>query len=268
LTVACGDSHTSTHGAFGAIAFGVGTTQIRDILATQTLALARPKVRRIHVTGSLAKGVYAKDVILAVIRRLGVKGGIGYAYEFSGDTISRMTMEERLTVCNMAIEGGARVGYINPDQTTVEYLKGRPYVPQGQRLTRRRPGGCPWRPTKTRRSTMSFSWTGGSLEPQVAWGIHPGQAVGVTENLPAPGASSGGDRASLEEAYRFTSFTPGSPVRTLASTWRSSGRAPTADCPICAKRRGWPKGAMWPKGCGPWWCRGPKKCNGRPSPKD
>jgi 3-isopropylmalate/(R)-2-methylmalate dehydratase large subunit len=131
LTVACGDSHTSTHGAFGAIAFGVGTTQIRDILATQTLALARPKVRRIHVSGSLAKGVYAKDVILAVIRRLGVKGGIGYAYEFSGDTIARMTMEERLTVCNMAIEGGARVGYINPDQTTVDYLKGRPYVPQG-----------------------------------------------------------------------------------------------------------------------------------------
>jgi 3-isopropylmalate/(R)-2-methylmalate dehydratase large subunit len=215
LTVACGDSHTSTHGAFGAIAFGVGTTQIRDILATQTLALARPKVRRIHVSGSLAKGVYAKDVILAVIRRLGVKGGIGYAYEFSGDTIARMTMEERLTVCNMAIEGGARVGYINPDQTTVDYLKGRPYVPQGQAFDTASAWWLSMASDKDAAFDDVFSLDGGSLEPQVAWGIHPGQAVGVTENLPAPGASSGGDRASLEEAYRFTSFTPGSPVRNI-----------------------------------------------------
>ncbi|HMU75805.1 MAG TPA: aconitase family protein, partial [Elusimicrobiota bacterium] len=136
LTVACGDSHTSTHGAFGAIAFGVGTTQIRDILATQTLALARPKVRRVRVSGNLAAGVYAKDVILAIVRTLGVNGGIGFAYEFAGDTIERMSMEERLTVCNMAIEGGARVGYINPDRTTVEFLKGRPYVPAGKDFDR------------------------------------------------------------------------------------------------------------------------------------
>lgn len=215
LTVACGDSHTSTHGAFGAIAFGVGTTQIRDILATQTLALARPKVRRIHVSGSLAKGVYAKDVILAVIRQLGVKGGIGYAYEFSGDTMARMTMEERLTVCNMAIEGGARVGYINPDKTTVEYLKGRPYVPQGQYFDTASAWWLSMASDKDAAFDDVFSLDGGALEPQVAWGINPGQAVGVTENLPAPETSSGGDRASLEEAYRFTSFTPGSPVRNI-----------------------------------------------------
>ncbi|MBK8575114.1 MAG: 3-isopropylmalate dehydratase large subunit [Elusimicrobia bacterium] len=216
LTVACGDSHTSTHGAFGAIAFGVGTTQIRDILATQTLALARPKVRRIHVTGSLAKGVFAKDVILAIIRRLGVKGGIGYAYEFAGDTISRMNMEERLTVCNMAIEGGARVGYINPDHITVDYLRGRPYAPQGLAFDKASAWWLSMASDKDAVFDDVFSLDGAALEPQVAWGINPGQAVGVTENLPEPGASSGGDRASLEEAYRFTSFTPGGPVRDIA----------------------------------------------------
>lgn len=215
LTVACGDSHTSTHGAFGAIAFGVGTTQIRDILATQTLALSRPKVRRIHVTGRLGKGVYAKDVILAVIRALGVKGGIGYAYEFAGDTITGMSMEERLTVCNMAIEGGARVGYINPDQTTVDYLSGRPFVPQGADFGWASKWWLSMASDKDASFADVFSLDGASLEPQVAWGINPGQAVGVSENLPAPDASSGGDRASLEEAYRFTSFAPGSPVRDI-----------------------------------------------------
>src|SRR5439155_7110474 len=116
MTICCGDSHTSTHGAFGAVAFGVGTSQVRDVLATQCLALARPKTRRIDVTGKLAAGVYAKDVILAIIRELGVKGGVGYAYEYAGPVIEALSMEERLTVCNMSIEGGARCGYVNPDE--------------------------------------------------------------------------------------------------------------------------------------------------------
>ena len=127
-TIACGDSHTATHGAFGAIAFGIGTTQVRDVLATQTLALAALKVRRIEVNGDLRPGVYAKDVILHIIRLLGAKGGIGYAYEYAGEVIDRMSIEERMTVCNMSIEGGARCGYVNPDQKTVAYLEGRPYV--------------------------------------------------------------------------------------------------------------------------------------------
>ena len=131
MTVACGDSHTSTHGALGAVAFGIGTSQVRDVLATQCLALARPRVRRIEVSGKLASGVYAKDVILAIIRRLGANGGIGYAYEYAGDVLDAMTLEERLTICNMSIEGGARVGYVNPDEATIDYLRGRPYVPEG-----------------------------------------------------------------------------------------------------------------------------------------
>ncbi len=138
MTIACGDSHTSTHGAFGAVAFGIGTSQVRDVLASQCLALEPLKVRRIRVSGRLGRGVYAKDVILEIIRRLGVNGGVGYAYEYAGDVVSGMTMDERMTICNMSIEGGARVGYVNPDDTTIDYLRGRKVRSSG-RLVRR---GC------------------------------------------------------------------------------------------------------------------------------
>src|ERR687898_3336482 len=131
MTIACGDSHTSTHGAFGAVAFGIGTSQVRDVLASQCLAMEPLKVRRIRVDGRLPHGVFAKDVILEIIRRLGVQGGVGYAYEYAGEVVDRMSMDERMTICNMSIEGGARVGYVNPDRTTFEYLKGRPFAPQG-----------------------------------------------------------------------------------------------------------------------------------------
>ena len=131
MTIACGDSHTSTHGAFGSVAFGIGTSQVRDVLASQCLAMEPLKVRRITVTGRLAPGVYAKDVILTIIQRLGVKGGAGYAYEYAGEAIERMSMDERMTICNMSIEGAARVGYVNPDRTTIEYLRDRPFAPRG-----------------------------------------------------------------------------------------------------------------------------------------
>src|SRR5262244_3072986 len=129
LTIACGDSHTSTHGAFGAIAFGIGTSQVRDVLASQCLAMDPLKVRRIAVNGRLARGVYAKDVILEIIRRLGVKGGAGFAYEYGGTTVDAMSMDERMTICNMSIEGGARAGYVNPDETTFAYMRGRQFAP-------------------------------------------------------------------------------------------------------------------------------------------
>ena len=132
MTVACGDSHTSTHGAFGAIAFGIGTSQVRDVLASQSLAMNKLKVRRIQVNGQLTDGVSAKDLVLHVIRTLGVKGGVGYAYEFAGPAIEVLSMEERMTLCNMAIEGGARCGYVNPDQVTFDYLNGRVHAPSGE----------------------------------------------------------------------------------------------------------------------------------------
>jgi len=131
MTIACGDSHTSTHGAFGAVAFGIGTSQVRDVLASQCMAIEPLKVRRIRVVGRLPRGVYAKDVILTIIQRLGVGGGNGYAYEYAGDAVEAMSMDERMTVCNMSIEGGARVGYVNPDETTFKYIEGRSFAPQG-----------------------------------------------------------------------------------------------------------------------------------------
>src|SRR5213592_340170 len=136
MTIACGDSHTSTHGALGAVAFGIGTSQVRDVLASQCLSLDPLKVRRIDVTGRLNAGVYAKDVILTIIRRLGVQGGNGYAYEYGGTTLDRMTIDERMTICNMSIEGGARAGYVNPDDTTFAFLRGRRFAPTGDAFDR------------------------------------------------------------------------------------------------------------------------------------
>src|SRR6187397_231569 len=136
MTIACGDSHTSTHGALGAIAFGIGTSQVRDVLASQSLALEPLKVRRIEVSGRLSPGVYAKDVILTIIRRLGVHGGVGYAYEYGGSTLDAMTIDERMTICNMSIEGGARIGYVNPDATTFEFLRGRRFAPPADAFDR------------------------------------------------------------------------------------------------------------------------------------
>ncbi|MHC4452940.1 MAG: aconitase family protein, partial [Planctomycetota bacterium] len=201
MTIACGDSHTSTHGAFGAMAFGIGTSQVRDVLATQCLTMARPQVRRIEVTGALAPGVYAKDVILAIIRALGVKGGVGYAYEYGGPVIESMTLEERLTVCNMSIEGGARCGYINPDDATIEYLRGRPFSPSGAAWDR---AVASWRDLASPPDAVyddRVTLDGGSLAPSVTWGINPGQSVAVDERLPLIDAAPPEQRASLEEAY-------------------------------------------------------------------
>jgi 3-isopropylmalate/(R)-2-methylmalate dehydratase large subunit len=213
-TIACGDSHTSTHGAFGAIAFGIGTTQIRDVLATQTMALNRLKVRRINVTGRLRPGVYAKDVILHLIRTLGVNGGTGYAYEYGGEVFDRFSMEERMTVCNMSIEGGARAGYVNPDETTFAYLRGRPYAPAGAgwdvAVARWKSfasdPGCAYDDTVTIR--------GEEIPPTVTWGINPGQGVAITETIPDPAKATAADeKASIEEALAYMKLSPGAPIK-------------------------------------------------------
>ena len=213
ITLVCGDSHTSTHGAFGNISLGIGTSQVAHVLATQTMALNRPKVRRILVTGSTGPGVYAKDVTLHVIRRLGVQGGVGYAYEYAGPVFERMTMEERMTVCNMSIEGGARCGYINPDETTVEYLRGRPLAPQGEAFER----AAAWWLSLASGPDAEFDdevvLAGEEIEPTVTWGINPGQSVGVTESLPEPASLPEGERAGIEEALAFMELQAGQPVR-------------------------------------------------------
>jgi 3-isopropylmalate/(R)-2-methylmalate dehydratase large subunit len=212
LTIACGDSHTSTHGAFGAIAFGIGTSQVRDVLASQCLALDPLKVRRIEVNGRLPRGVYAKDVILTIIGRLGVKGGNGYAYEYAGDVLDRMTMDERMTICNMSIEGGARVGYVNPDETTFRYLQGRRFAPTGDAFDR---ATAWWR---TLASDPGATWDdvvrldGAAIAPTVTWGINPGQSVGVDARLPRPDETEPQQRAGVGEALEFMGFTPGQPI--------------------------------------------------------
>jgi len=210
MTIACGDSHTSTHGAFGAIAFGIGTSQVRDVLVSQTLAMSRPDVRRISIDGVLGQGVYSKDVILRIIAELGVNGGIGYAYEFSGTAIQAMNMEARMSICNMSIEGGARVGYINPDDVTFEYLDGRPYAPKDMA-----------RATAFWQSIASDDdadyddivvLDADTIEPMVTWGINPGQAIGVTKTTPEIASLPNEERETAEQAYRHMDLEESQPV--------------------------------------------------------
>jgi 3-isopropylmalate/(R)-2-methylmalate dehydratase large subunit len=212
MTIACGDSHTSTHGAFGAVAFGIGTSQVRDVLATQCLLLARPKTRRIDVTGKLASGIYAKDVILAIIRALGVKGGVGYAYEYAGPVIEAFSIEERLTVCNMSIEAGARCGYVNPDDTTVAYLRGREFAPQGQAFDRAAHWWKSMASDRHARYADRVALDGNRIAPSVTWGINPGQSVAVDEPLPRLSDLPDDERASAEEAYSYMMLRPGAPL--------------------------------------------------------
>ena len=203
LTIACGDSHTSTHGALGAIAFGIGTSQVRDVLASQCLALNPMKVRRIEVSGQLPRGVYAKDVILTIIRWLGVDGGVGFAYEYAGSAIDTMSVDERMTICNMSIEGGARVGYVNPDERTFAFLRGRPYAPAG--ATFERAVGW-WKSLASDRDAPYDDvcrLDAATVEPTVTWGINPGQSVGISEPISAN---------PRDEAFEFMGFRPGGRV--------------------------------------------------------
>ncbi|MBW7915937.1 MAG: 3-isopropylmalate dehydratase large subunit [Trueperaceae bacterium] len=212
-TIACGDSHTSTHGAFGAIAFGIGTSQVRDVLATQTLAMSKPKLRRVEVNGALPPGVYAKDVILHIIRTLGVKGGIGYAYEYAGTTFDAMSMEERMTVCNMSIEGGARCGYVNPDDTTFAYLEGRPYSPVGAEWDA---AVARWRALASEpgcRYDDVVVFDAADVPPTVTWGLNPGQAIAIDELVPTVDGSPEHDRAAVAEALAHMKLTGGAPIK-------------------------------------------------------
>ncbi len=186
MTIVCGDSHTATHGAFGAIAFGIGTSQVRDVLGSQCVAADKLAVRRVEVTGSLGPGVGAKDVILKLIAELGVDGGVGYAYEYGGPAIRELDMEGRLSVCNMAIEGGARIGYINPDETTYEYLRGREFVPEGEAFAELK---AYWESVKSAPDAEYddvVTVDADGLAPMVTWGTTPGQSIEITEPVPEP----------------------------------------------------------------------------------
>jgi 3-isopropylmalate/(R)-2-methylmalate dehydratase large subunit len=209
MTIACGDSHTSTHGAFGAVAFGIGTSQVRDVLASQCIAIEPLKVRRIRVVGRLPRGVYAKDVILTIIQRLGIGGGNGYAYEYAGDAIERMSMDERMTVCNMSIEGGARVGYVNPDETTFKYLEGRPFAPQGDAFAHARTW---WQSMASDADAVyddEVEIRAAELTPVVTWGVNPGQSIGIDGKVPL---AAGTDQQSVADALSYMGLRAGQPI--------------------------------------------------------
>lgn len=213
-TIACGDSHTSTHGAFGAIAFGIGTSQVRDVLATQTIALNKLKVRRINVNGKLAPGVYAKDVILHIIRILGTNGGTGFAYEYGGEVFDGFSMEERMTVCNMSIEGGARVGYVNPDETTFEYLKGRKYCPADSDFDEAVERWKNFASDADCQYDDIVTIDANEIQPTVTWGITPGQGIGINECIPTiESGETQSARASIAEALDHMSFEGGSELK-------------------------------------------------------
>ena len=213
LTIACGDSHTSTHGAFGAIAFGIGTSQVRDVLASQCLAIDPLKVRRIVIDGALGEGVYAKDVILEIIARLGVKGGVGYAYEYAGAVVDQMSMDERMTMCNMSIEGGARIGYVNPDETTFDYLAGRPFSPAGDAFERAKSWWRSMASDDTANYDDEVVIDGATIAPRVTWGINPGQSISVEESIPEPTKIlTDQDAAEISEALEFMGLRAGAPI--------------------------------------------------------
>ena len=210
MTVACGDSHTATHGAFGSIGVGIGTSQIRDVLATGCIAADKQNVRRINVEGSLGEGVYAKDIILKIIQDLGVDGGVGHVYEYGGSAIEALDMEGRLAVCNMSIEGGARAGYINPDETTYEYLRGREYVSEGDAFEERKAYWESIASDEDAEYDDVVTIDADGIDPLVTWGINPGQVIEIGEAIPDPESfESRTDREAAEKALEHMDTEPG-----------------------------------------------------------
>ncbi len=213
MTVVCGDSHTATHGAFGALAFGIGTSQVEHVLASQCLLQHASKTFQVQVDGALKPGVAAKDIILALIARIGVGGGTGCVFEFRGSTIRALSMEERMTVCNMSIEGGARAGLIAPDDTTYQYLEGRPFAPKGAdwdaALER-------WKQLPTDEGASydrEITIDAAALEPMITFGTNPGMGVPITQPLPDPAAVSDPlERDALAKALHYMALDPGKPL--------------------------------------------------------
>jgi len=216
MTIVCGDSHTSTHGAFGALAFGIGTSEVEHVLATQTLTQSKPKTMAVEVTGSLMPGVTAKDVVLAIIRKIGVDGGVGHVIEYRGDVIRSLSMEGRMTICNMTIEGGARAGLVAPDEVTFEYLKGRDFAPTGADWDR---AVEEWKALATDEDAVFdtvVTLKGEEIEPHVTWGTTPAQSVPVSGVVPSPEeAPTPSARETAERSLKYMDLEPGQKIKDL-----------------------------------------------------
>lgn len=213
-TVVCGDSHTATHGAFGAMAFGIGTSEVEHVLATQTLPLKPFKTMAVNVTGELQDGVTAKDLILAIIAKIGTGGGQGHVIEYRGEAIEKLSMEARMTICNMSIEAGARAGMIAPDETTFEYLKGRPHAPQGEQWDEAVEYWKSLVSDEDAEFDKVVEIDGSALTPFVTWGTNPGQGVPLGETVPDPEfIAEDSDRIAAERALEYMDLKPGTPMR-------------------------------------------------------
>jgi len=209
-TIVCGDSHTSTHGAFGALAFGIGTSQIRDVLATQTIAMEKQKVRKIEVNGELGEGVEAKDIILEIIRRLGTEGGVGYVYEYAGEAIENLDMEGRMSICNMSIEGGARAGYVNPDETTYEWLEQTDYFQDNpEKFDELKPYWESIRSDDDAEYDDVVEIDAAELDPVVTWGTTPGQGIGIDDPIPEPESLADDKVDTARRAQKHMRVEPG-----------------------------------------------------------
>ena len=213
MTIVCGDSHTSTHGAFGALAFGIGTSEVEMVLATQTLLQRDPRTYEVRVDGRIAPGVSSKDIILALIARIGVGGGTGHVFEYRGEAIRRLTMEQRMTICNMSIEGGARAGLIAPDDTTFEYVHGRPHAPTGAAWDA---AVDRWRQLPTDDGAAfdkSITIDANALEPMVTYGTNPGMGIPITSRVPSPADQpDASQRRALERALEYMDLQPGQAI--------------------------------------------------------
>ena len=214
--IVCGDSHTSTHGAFGAFAIGIGTSEVEHVLATQTLRQFKPKTMEVRVNGKLSAGVSAKDVVLGIIGEIGVAGASGHVIEFTGEAMRSLSMEGRMTVCNMSIEGGGRAGMVAPDDTTFEYMRGRPQVPQGDDFDA---AVEEWRTLATDEGAEYDSIVeldGTALEPHVSWGTNPGMVAPISGRVPDPNSyDDAGDRESVERALEYMDLEPGAPIQEI-----------------------------------------------------
>jgi 3-isopropylmalate/(R)-2-methylmalate dehydratase large subunit len=216
MTIVCGDSHTSTHGAFGALAFGIGTSQVEHVLATQALPLDRPKTMAVTVEGELPDGVTSKDVILAVIAKTGTGGGQGYMVEYRGSTFEQMSMESRMTVCNMSIEFGARAGMIAPDETTFAYLKGRPHAPSGELWEQAVEYWTSLRTDDDAEFDAHVTLDATTLAPFVTWGTNPGQGAPLSESIPDPASfADESARVAAEKALAYMGLSAGTPLRDI-----------------------------------------------------
>jgi 3-isopropylmalate/(R)-2-methylmalate dehydratase large subunit len=214
MTIVCGDSHTSTHGAFGTLAFGIGTSEVEHVLATQTLRQSKPGTFRVEYSGALQKGVTSKDMILKLIGMIGTAGGTGYVLEYAGDAVRALSMEERMTVCNMSIEGGARAGMIAPDDTTFEYIASeeRTFAPKGQALDE---AIAQWRTLPSDPDAgfdRELKIDAGQIQPQVTWGTSPGMVTDVTATVPGPVDLPGYNRVDVENALNYMGLRPGTPI--------------------------------------------------------